>query len=64
MYIVECGWSTADNDHNLNDTSRVDFYRKYIGAALYCKAYFVEEIRKNDQFLKKLVEIIIYYFTF
>jgi hypothetical protein len=37
LYITECGWSTDGKDHSLQDDSRVQFYRQYIGAALYCE---------------------------
>jgi len=33
IYITESGWTQPD----MQDAQRIQFYRSYIGAALYCK---------------------------
>ena len=43
IYITECGWSNKP-DASFDDTSRIKFYRNYIGAALYCKHLYTTQI--------------------
>ena len=43
IYITECGWSNKP-DASFNDVERIQFYRNYIGAALYCERLLCVEV--------------------